>query len=533
MLSAAWKMILIEDNPDDRADLRQMLLQGSSRRYTFVEAETGQAGVRACREANGQPPDFILLDFHLPDMDALEVLAEIRAGRDWAPCPVVVLTGSSDFGVGREVLRAGAQDFIGKSWTTPQSLVRAMENAAERFALLTERREVQNRLRQSEERFRALAEASFEGILFSDHGQIVDCNEQLAALLGYRREELLGRSVVEFLPPDQHELARQAVQAGRATSLEVPIRHRDGTWRVVEVRGRPLAERPGLRVAVIHDITERKHTEDRLREAKEELARANTGLEQTVQERTAKLRDMVAELEHMSYSIVHDLRAPLRAIQSYATFIEQVEGSRLALESRDYLERMKESTQRMDNLITDALNYNQAVRSELPVSSVDVAQLLQDMLRPHPQFEPVRVEIRLAGDFPRVRGNASGLTQCFSELLGNAIKFVRPGRRPEVRVWAEILAPQGEAGGQEGVDVSQPSSPRVVRLWFEDQGTGIPKNGQKRIFDMFQRMHGPEYAGTGIGLALVRKVMERMGGRVGVESEPDHGSRFWLELPLG
>jgi signal transduction histidine kinase len=251
---------------------------------------------------------------------------------------------------------------------------------------------------------------------------------------------------------------------------------------------------------------------ERLR-LRRELQRHAAGLERTVNERTSKLRELVAELEHMSRSIVHDMRAPLRAIQGYASIIAQTEGERLSARSRDLFERIMSATHRMDLLITDVLHYNRAVREELPLRPVDVGKLLRNMLRSYPELQPELADVRLEGEFPPVLGHEGGLTQCFSNLLNNAVKFVKPGAKPQVRVWAEVRG-----------------RPGPVRFWVEDQGTGMPRAGQEKIFRMFGRMHGPEYEGTGIGLALVSKVVERMGGRVGVESEEGKGSRFWLEL---
>jgi signal transduction histidine kinase len=174
----------------------------------------------------------------------------------------------------------------------------------------------------------------------------------------------------------------------------------------------------------------------------------------------------------------------------------------------------------MDELVTDALNYNRAVREELVLQPVDTSTLLRGIIETYPQFQPPRAEVRLVGALPRVLANQGALAQCFSELLDNAVKFVEKGAVPQVRVWAEM-----RSGHESGRSASQ-----TVRFWFEDNGTGIPPNGQERIFQMFQRMHGPEYSGTGIGLALVRKLVERMHGRVGVESAQGKGSRFWIDL---
>ncbi|HYG36552.1 MAG TPA: PAS domain S-box protein, partial [Clostridia bacterium] len=245
-----------------------------------------------------------------------------------------------------------------------------------------------------------------------------------------------------------------------------------------------------------------------------EQAQHRRHLERTVEERTAKLREMVSELEHVSYSMVHDMRAPLRAIQGFADLIERGEGERLSPVSRELLLKLGGSIHHMDKLITDVLNYNKAVRSRLPMGTVGLKRLLRRLLEINPELQPPHAEVMLAGELPQVLANEAGLAQSLAELLRNAVKFVESGKLPQVKVWAErINNPMG-----------------WVRVYVEDNGTGIPTDWQNRIFDLFQRMHGADYPGTGIGLALVRKLVERMGGHMGVESEPGRGSRFWVEL---
>jgi signal transduction histidine kinase len=197
-------------------------------------------------------------------------------------------------------------------------------------------------------------------------------------------------------------------------------------------------------------------------------------------------------------------------MRSYATLLLQGHQGRLTSEEREWLQNISSSADRMDQLILDALDYNKAMRQELPLMAVDVHALLRDILDSYPEFHPSVARITIQGTLPPVIGNRAGLTQCFSNLLNNAVKFVPPGQMPQVCIRAE------RNGGR-------------VRLWFEDKGIGIAKEHHERIFEMFQRLSN-EYEGTGIGLALVRKVAGQMNGRVGVESEPGQGSRFWLEL---
>jgi signal transduction histidine kinase len=242
-----------------------------------------------------------------------------------------------------------------------------------------------------------------------------------------------------------------------------------------------------------------------------ELERANENLEILVKERTGRLQELVDELEHFSYSITHDMRAPLRAMQGFAEMLALSESGVLDDgERKDYLQRIMTAAARMDRLITDALSYSKAVRREMALAPVNTRKLLKGMIESYPEFQVPLAVIELEDQIPDVLANEAGLTQCFSNLLNNAVKFVENGQQPRIKVRSE----PGEG---------------VVRLWFEDNGIGIPQEMTPRMFGMFQR-GSRKYEGTGIGLALVRKVTERMGGRVGVESEPGKGSRFWLEL---
>jgi signal transduction histidine kinase len=261
------------------------------------------------------------------------------------------------------------------------------------------------------------------------------------------------------------------------------------------------------------------------------LTKANASLERLVRERTAKLQEMVDELEHFSYTITHDMRAPLRAMQGFAGVMEELSADSMTAEKKECLYHITSSAARMDRLITDALSYSKTVSQELPLAQVDPGALLRGMIHSYPDFQPPKARIHIFGELPPVLGNEAGLTQCFSNLLGNAVKFVAAGKTPEVRIWSELRAapPSPPENGVPKDTEARLNQSKVVRLWFEDNGIGIPEQSQPKIFQMFQRATR-DHEGTGIGLALVRKVIARMGGAVGVESQPGKGSRFWLDL---
>jgi len=265
--------------------------------------------------------------------------------------------------------------------------------------------------------------------------------------------------------------------------------------------------------AAARDITERKLAEEGLREAQRQLAGHAVTLEKTVDDRTASLRETIEQLEEFSYSVAHDLRAPLRAMQGYAKAVLKDYGDRIGEEGKDYLQRIGNAGLRMDALTRDVLTYSKVARASMPREPVLLDKLVPEIIRHYPQMQVAQAEITVESPLLPMLGNETWLTQAISNLLGNAVKFVPEGTTPRVRVRSESR--DGE-----------------VRLWIEDNGIGIKPEYQSRLFGMFERVHLDEkYEGTGIGLAIVRKSIERMGGTVGLESDGETGSKFWIQLP--
>ena len=253
------------------------------------------------------------------------------------------------------------------------------------------------------------------------------------------------------------------------------------------------------------EIAERKRTEDALQKAKGEL-------EERVAERTASLTQAIAQMEEFSYSVSHDLRAPVRAMQGYAQALLEDYGNVLDDMAREYLNHIVRSGSRMDRLVRDILTYSRIARVEFQLHPVELDILIRDIISHYPEMQPPHANITLQPGLGRVIAHEPALTQAISNLLSNAVKFVGPGVKPLVHVYSER---------RDG----------WLRLWVQDNGIGIKPEHQRRLFGLFQRIHPDDrYEGTGIGLAIVRKSVERMGGTVGMESN-GAGSRFWLELP--
>ncbi|HLA75183.1 MAG TPA: ATP-binding protein [Gammaproteobacteria bacterium] len=342
------------------------------------------------------------------------------------------------------------------------------------------------------------------------------CSVQCKAHFGLTPDEPLTYiRAFSLIHPDDRERVqnalRMAVDANVDYNIEYRIINPAGRLRWIAAMGRCFRNDKYRMLGVTLDITERKQ--------------AAEILEQTVAERTRDLQETIAELESFSYSISHDMRAPLRSMHGFADILMDEYGDLLDNHGRTYLQRITSAAARMDRLIQDVLTFSCAVRSEFDLEPVNLEHLVCGILDCYPNLQPPQADITVEGTLLPVLGNEAALTQCLANLLSNAVKFVPPGTQPRIRVWSELVS------GQQPDAQGAPSNPQAswVRLSIQDNGIGIPIEAQEKIFAMFQRL-SKTHEGTGIGLAIVKKTAERMGGRVGVTSELDKGSTFWVEL---
>lgn len=255
-------------------------------------------------------------------------------------------------------------------------------------------------------------------------------------------------------------------------------------------------------------------SEERLRLALEQLSRSNEELEQRIKERTISLKESIQSLEGLLYHVAHDLRGPLRAMHSFTDLLMEDYAAYLDSRGKDYGRRIAEASGRMDQLIRDLLSYGSLGHQNVFWAAIDLSTLLERLLDGMElEIKNRRAEIQVGKHLPKVWGDVRILEQVLTNLLTNALKFVSPGVSPHIHIEAKVT------GG-------------TVQLTIQDNGIGIKPEYRERIFKVFERLQGSEdvYPGTGIGLAIVKKGMERLHGRVGVESKPGCGSEFWLEL---
>ncbi|MBL8373558.1 response regulator [Accumulibacter sp.] len=509
MKNQLWHILIIDDSPDDRADLRQMLLRGSDRRYRFSEAELGADGLRQLQQTREGPYDCILLDYSLPDMNAEELLAAFCAGADLPPCPVVVVTGSGRAD-GRKLLRAGAQDYIGKDWTTPESLTRAVENSRERFALLADRAEAREVLRTERERLDLALTYGNMGIY---EWHMVDdrlwWSAELYRVFGVTPETFIPTldTFSALLHPDDREVFWQNVAesiAQRQPFLnEFRIVPPDGKVRWIADRGQTEydAEGRGLRhFGVAFDVTEGKVAEAKLIEAKVAAEIANN-----------------AKSDFLS-SMSHELRTPLHAILGFAQLIDLASPPPTPAQKRS-IDQVLKAGWHLLGLINEVLDLAliESGKLSLSMEPVALAEVLRDceaMVEPEAQKHGISVAFAPFAAGCSVNADPTRLKQVVINLLSNAIKYNKLGGAVCVTCTA--------------------SPPESIRISVRDTGEGLAPEQLAQLFQPFNRLghKGTGEEGTGIGLVVCKRLVDAMNGRIGVESTVGLGSVFWVELRL-
>lgn len=323
------------------------------------------------------------------------------------------------------------------------------------------------------------------------------------------------------LHPDDRERARhaaaRAAETGTDYEIEYRVQHPTGGLRWVAVKGRPRFGDDGRVVGmlgVVQDITERKRVELELRESREKLASHAEMLERHVAERTEKLRETIGELEAFSYSVSHDMRTPLRSMHGYAQRLLKNHRASLDAEGIHHLERISVNAQRLEMLVRDVLTYSRVSKSDVPLAPVDLGRFLDELLPTLGLAHREDMEIVVQKPLPVVYGHEAYLSQVFSNLIGNAVKFAAEGRRPRIEIKAAVRD-------------------REATISVCDNGIGIAEEHFPRIFEIFGRVYpDKKFEGTGIGLSIVRKAVQRMGGQVSVQSTLGQGSCFSFTLQI-
>jgi PAS domain S-box-containing protein len=540
-------ILIIDDNPANLSMVTDFL---SAHDLRIMVAREGETGLRLALQHH---PDLILLDVRLPGIDGFETCRRLKTEEETREIPVIFMTVMT--GIENKVngFKAGGVDYITKPFQQEEVLARVtahlqirdltlrLEEAKkdlekrveERTGELTrtnkeleaeiaERKQAEDSLRKSEERYHSLIEKVQTAIVVHDgQGRIMTGNPMAQRLLGLSEDQLLGRELIDpewhFLRTDGSLLPVEEYPVSMVLDTGQPLRNymagihqpdRDNViW--VMVNAEPEIDDAGKIARIIAsfiDITEQK-------QAEEEIRRLNLDLEKRVADRTAQLEATNKELKAFAYTVSHDLRAPLRHIEGFIQLLNETSGNKLDSQSLKYISIITDSTRKMGELINDLLSFSRMGRQEMNFIEVDLDALTHDVIKGlAPDLEGRKIQWQIE-EMPVVNGDSSMLRVVMTNLLANAVKFTRPKEEAVIETGFER---------REGETV----------VFVRDNGVGFDQKNEDKIFDVFQRSHRvDDFEGTGVGLAIVQRIIHRHGGRVWAEGETGLGAVFYFTLP--
>jgi two-component system sensor kinase FixL len=374
---------------------------------------------------------------------------------------------------------------------------------------------VQNRtleIQKLQQRYESMLNSAGEGIYGLDlQGRINFVNPATAAITGWRPEEMIGRWEGEVFRHDTSNLTRVTDSTDRSrTDCELFYR-RDGSTFPVEYTCAPITEcnREIGTVVVFKDITERKRAEDTLSRKAAELARSN------------------AELEQFAYVASHDLQEPLRKIQAFGDRLKAKVDAVGLQDGRDYLDRMQGAAARMSTLISDLLTFSRVISASQPFVSVDLNTVAKGVLSDlEVRIEQTKAKVEV-GSLPAIEADPMQMRQLLQNLIGNALKFQPPDAQPHIQITAQILKNPFAGSPEEDPYAEQ------CELTVQDNGIGFDEKYSEKIFAVFQRLHGrTEFEGTGVGLAVCRRITDRHGGTIRAQSKAGEGAKFIVTVPV-
>jgi PAS domain S-box-containing protein len=502
-LDAAFARIWVLDKPGEILELR-----ASSGLYTHLNGPHGRVKVgdfkigRIAKNLKAHVSNTVTTD---PEVSSPE----------WAKREGMV--SFAGYPLTMEGKALGVVAFFSKNHLS-EDILNELAPIADGIAQWVKRKQAEAALVEQQELLNVTLRSIGDAVVSTDtQGKVTFLNPVAETLTGWSSHEALGQPLEKVFniisESTRQPVENPVVKALRENRVVGLANHtilitKAGRETPIDDSASPIRDAKGKVIGVIlvfHDITARRQAE-RDREAQAGI------LENRVKERTAQLEETVRSLEGVSYSIAHDLRGPLRSMEAYSSALLEDCSAEISATAHEYATRIAASARRMDALIKELLNFGQLAHQEIPVERVSVDDAVNRAVASlEGVIEQSGAEITVT-HLGWVIANATILEQVLLNLLTNGLKFVKANTVPRIEVGSER---RGER----------------LRIQVRDHGIGIPNRYIDRIFKIFERLDPKTYPGTGIGLAIVQKSIQRMGGTVGVESAQDQGSTFWIELP--
>lgn len=483
MSNSPIKVLLIEDNSADAHLIRLLLANNKAREAKFppkfevLHVNRLEAGLAYLTQMS---LDIILLDLSLPDSHGTDTFEKIREMA--THIPIVVLSGLDDENVAVKAMQLGAQDYLVKGKIESDILERSIRYAIERETLTTELQQKTKALEFSEAYRRNIIDNNADGIIIVSQDNIVNfVNPAAEHILDRTLEDLIGQPL--GLLTDSNETEK------------FDVHRKDGTTAVIETRFTEIEwQGDSARQVSLRDITDHVQAKAKLTQQASELQRRN------------------AELDEFAHTVAHQVQGLLGQIVGYSSFIQMNWADDMDDQAQLALKRVLQSSHKMNNVLSEILLLSSVDRSDIQTNPLDMVRIVSEAKK-RLTFEITEYEadIQHPDSWPQALGYTSWIEEVWVNYLSNGLKY---GGTPPVLILGADLKKDG-----------------MVRYWVKDNGEGIPKVDQRKLFKPHTRLQQTRARGEGVGLSIVRRIVEKCGGKVGVESEPGKGSTFWFTLP--
>jgi signal transduction histidine kinase len=477
------KVLLIEDNQADAHLIRLLLTKDQAHKadlppeFEVLHVNRLAAGLAYMEQMS---LDIILLDLSLPDSHGT---ATFEKAKEQAPhVPIVVLSGLDDENIAVKAMQLGAQDYLVKGNIESAILERAIRYAIERQNLLTELHQKTKALETSEAYRRNIIDNNADGIIIVSEDNIVKfVNPAAERILDRPQTHLIGQPL--GLPTESAETAK------------FDVFRQDGKTAVIETRFTEIEwQGESARQVSLRDITEHVQSKAKLTQQAMELQRRN------------------AELDEFAHTVAHQVQGLLGQIVGYSSFIEMNWAEDMDDEAKLALKRVLQSSHKMNNVLSEILLLASVDRSDIETIPLDMGRIISEAKKRLTfSISEYNAEIQHGNDWPNAMGYSSWIEEVWVNYISNGLKY--GGEPPVLRLGAD------------------PSKDGLIRFWVKDNGPGISEEDQKKLFKPHTRLRQTRARGEGLGLSIVRRIVEKCGGKVGVESEPGNGSTFWFCLP--
>lgn len=377
-------------------------------------------------------------------------------------------------------------------------------------------------------------------VVVDDDGKIEMVNDAAASMLGYNREELVGKTAniltrtETFLSAEEFQFM---LENRYLLDAEKDFVCKDGSILKVSISSSVCKDHKLGAVIVAEDIRQQIEDERKLRNYAANLERSNREIaaaREEIEKSNLKLVQSNRDLEDFAYVASHDLQEPLRKVQAFGDRLEKKFADKLGVEGRDYIERMRNAAGRMQTLINDLLTFSRVSTKCRPFESTDITKIAEDVISDlEIKIEETNAKIEIE-NLPVIDADPLQMRQLFQNLIGNALKFQRPGETPHIKISSDVSNETTASFQTNGVDYStHDAGKKVCKIVVQDNGIGFEEKYLHKIFTVFQRLHGRgDYEGSGIGLSVCRKIVERHNGEITAQSQPEKGSTFLVTLPL-